>query len=62
MYRETKNKKYLKQARHIASFILNHPNLPADKIPYWDFNAPGIPNEDRDATAGAVMAAAPLGK
>lgn len=60
MYRETKDKKYLDQARHIADFILNHPNLPADKIPYWDFNAPGIPNEERDASAGAITAAALL--
>jgi hypothetical protein len=58
MYRETKDKKYLEQAKHIASFILNHPNLPTDKIPYWDFNAPGIPNALRDASAAAVMASA----
>ncbi|MBD0296857.1 MAG: glycoside hydrolase family 88 protein [Flavisolibacter sp.] len=60
MYRETKDKKYLEQARHIAEFILNHPNLPADKIPYWDFNAPGIPNALRDASAGAIIASALL--
>ncbi|GHV07948.1 glucuronyl hydrolase [Bacteroidia bacterium] len=58
MYRETKDKKYLEQAQHIASFILNHPNLPADKIPYWDFNAPDIPNAKRDASAGAIIASA----
>lgn len=65
MYRETKDKKYLDQARKIADFYLNHPNLPADKIPYWDFNAlgvdsPGIPNEERDASAGAIAASALL--
>ena len=54
-YRETKDKKYLDQANHIAQFILHHPNLPADKIPYWDFDAPGIPNAPRDVSAGAVM-------
>jgi len=58
MYRETKDPKYLEQAKHIAEFLLNHPNLPADKIPYWDFNAPGIPNALRDASAGSIMAAA----
>jgi rhamnogalacturonyl hydrolase YesR len=57
-YRETRNKAYLQQAEHVASFILNHPNLPKDLIPYWDFNAPGIPNEPRDASAGAVIASA----
>ena len=60
MYRETKDKKYLEQAQHIARFILNHPNLPADKIPYWDFNAPNIPDALRDASAGAIMASALL--
>jgi len=55
-YRETRNTVYLQQAENVAKFILNHPNLPADKIPYWDFNAPGIPNEPRDASAAAVMA------
>ncbi|MES2277532.1 MAG: glycoside hydrolase family 88 protein [Bacteroidota bacterium] len=60
MYRETKNKKYLNQANHIANFILSNPNLPADKIPYWDFNAPNIPNALRDASAGAVIASALL--
>ncbi|MCJ8209126.1 glycoside hydrolase family 88 protein [Mucilaginibacter sp. RS28] len=58
MYRETGDKKYLDQATHIASFILNNPNLPADKIPYWDYNAPDIPNALRDASAAAVMASA----
>ncbi|QKJ29896.1 glycoside hydrolase family 88 protein [Mucilaginibacter mali] len=60
MYRETKDKKYLAQANHIAHFILNHPNLPKDKIPYWDFNAPNIPDALRDASAGAIMASALL--
>ena len=57
-YRETKNKAYLAQAENVARFLLNHPNLPKDLIPYWDFNAPNIPNEPRDASAGAVMASA----
>jgi rhamnogalacturonyl hydrolase YesR len=56
MYRETKQPKYLAQAEHVAHFILTHPNLPTDKVPYWDFNAPNIPNEERDASAAAVMA------
>jgi unsaturated chondroitin disaccharide hydrolase len=60
MYRETKDRKYLDQANHIAQFILRHPNLPADKVPFWDFNAPGIPNALRDASAGAIISAALL--
>lgn len=57
-YRETKDQLYLEQARHIAQFLLSNPNLPSDKIPYWDYNAPGIPNALRDASAAAVMASA----
>jgi unsaturated chondroitin disaccharide hydrolase len=60
MYRETKDKKYLEQAEGIAKFVINHPNLPQDQIPYWDFNAPHIPNEERDASAGAIFASALL--
>lgn len=60
MYRFTKDRKYLDQANKIAAFLLNHPNLPKDKIPYWDFNAPDIPNAKRDASAGAIIASALL--
>jgi len=58
MYRETGDKKYLEQARHIANFILNNTNLPADKIPYWDYDHPNIPNTLRDASSAAIMASA----
>ncbi|MDR2920553.1 MAG: glycoside hydrolase family 88 protein [Tannerella sp.] len=56
MYRETKDSKYLDQAKHIAGFLIDHPNMPKDMIPYWDFNAPDIPEAKRDASAGAIMA------
>ncbi|MCQ2095124.1 MAG: DUF2264 domain-containing protein [Bacteroidaceae bacterium] len=58
MYRETLNHRYLEQARHIAHFLCSHPRMPEDGIPYWDFDAPDIPNAPRDASAGAVMASA----
>ena len=54
MYRFTLDKKYLDQAKGIADFILNHPNLPEDKIPYWDFNDPEIPNCEKDASSAAA--------
>lgn len=57
-YRETKEEKYLVQANKIAQFIITHPNFPKDKIAYWDFNAPDIPNALRDASAAAIMASA----
>ena len=56
MYRETGKKEYLEHARHIAAFLMNNPNMPADKIPYWDYKCPDIPNTTRDASAAAVMA------
>jgi len=60
MYRFTKDKKYLDFARHIAHFILNNPNLPEDKIPFWDYDAPQIPYTEKDASAAAIMASALL--
>ena len=60
MYRFTKDQNYLKQAIGIANYILKNPNLPADKIPYWDFDAPLIPYAKRDASAGAIIASALL--
>lgn len=71
MYRETKEKRFLDAAQKMADFYINHPNMPKDKIPYWDFNVdqPGYKpdwNYDkskfsfipRDASAAAVTASA----
>ena len=60
MYRLTRDVRYLQQAHKIAAFILNHPRLPADKIPYWDFDDPKIPDTYRDASAGSIIASALL--
>jgi len=57
-YRETRDPKYLEQAEKAFEFVANHPNLSEDGVPYWDFNAPNIPNEKRDASSAAVMASA----
>ena len=56
MYRETGHERYLAQAENVADMLL--PRLPGDGIPYWDFDAPKIPKELRDASAGAIMASA----
>lgn len=56
MARLTGEARYLEQARKIAAFITSHPRLPADAVPYWDFDAPGIPDAPRDVAAAAVMA------
>lgn len=58
MYRETLNPRYLHQAQQIGKFLMNHPRLPEDKVPYWDYDAPDIPNAKRDASAAAIMASA----
>jgi unsaturated chondroitin disaccharide hydrolase len=58
LYRETGKQAFLDQAHKIADFILHHKNLPEDLIPYWDFDAPDIPNALRDASAAAVICSA----
>ena len=57
-YRETKDQQFLDQAENIASFLFNKAVLPEDLVPYWDFDAPNIPDEPRDASAAAVIASA----
>lgn len=53
-YRETKNPVFLETARKIADYYIAH--LPADSVPYWDFQAPNIPDEPRDSSAAAIAA------
>ncbi|MFD1769435.1 glycoside hydrolase family 88 protein [Sphingobacterium suaedae] len=68
MFRETKDKNYLKQARKIASFYLSHPNLPADLIPYWDMDQNKLTSDSpyyaqrdlHDASTASVVASALL--
>lgn len=60
MFKETGEKDYLEQAKAIASFIMNHPTLPEDGIPFWDFDSRYIPNDYRDVSAAAIMASALL--
>lgn len=70
-YRETKNPNFLEIAVHTADYWLNHPNLPEDGVPYWDFNAGQegyVPDwkydpdrfkvVPRDASAAAIAASA----
>lgn len=70
-YRSTGDKTYLTTAQKMADFFLDNPSLPADKIPFWDFNAgqPGYQPEWnykpsqfsvtlRDASAAAILSSA----
>ncbi|MDR2810623.1 MAG: glycoside hydrolase family 88 protein [Tannerellaceae bacterium] len=57
-YRETGDRKYIDMALKAFDFMRFHRNMPEDLIPYWDMDAPNIPNEYRDASSAAVMASA----
>ena len=70
-YRETKDVRFLKTAMGMADWFLNSKTLPADKIPFWDFNigeagyTPGprsktllVSTKLRDASAAAITASA----
>ena len=74
-YRYTKDEKYLEFAENIASYIINHPSLPEDSIPLWDYHAEDVSktpdwkykfNPDdykktpRDVSAAAITASALL--
>jgi len=57
-YRETGDIRFLDQAKKVADFLINNDEIPADAIPYWDFDDPAIPNAPRDASAAAVISSA----
>lgn len=70
-YRYTKDERFLKFAENIADYMINHPNMPEDMIPYWDYNvvdsglspewkydASKYPEIPRDASAAAITCSA----
>ena len=73
VYRETKDPRFLEFACGLADYFINNKNMPADGIPYWDFNAneagytPGVKSNAnnikikyRDASAAAITTSALL--
>ncbi|MCM4151529.1 glucuronyl hydrolase [Arenibacter sp. N53] len=54
MYRETGDKKFLDFAVNLTDKYLEL--LPVDYIPHWDFDVPNLENEERDASAAAIVA------
>ena len=58
MYRQTRDPRYLEQAVDIGRFLMNHPALPKDKVPYWDLDVPVDKETPRDASSAAIMASA----
>ena len=59
-YENTKDTLFLNHAKGIANYIMSSTKIPKDHIPYWDYDAPKIPNEPRDASAAAITASALL--
>lgn len=57
-YRFTHDPKYLERAENVYRYIFTHPNLPEDLVPYWDFNAPDIPDAYRDVSSASIIASA----
>lgn len=57
-FRETGDRRYLDQALRTFDYMRNNVNMPSDKIPYWDMNAPDVPFEPRDASSAAIIASA----
>ena len=57
-YRETGDRRYLDQALKTFNFMKNHKLMPNDLVPFWDMDAPKIPNEPRDASSAACIASA----
>lgn len=58
VYRETQDARFLDLAEKVTDVYLDR--LPKSRIPYWDFDAPDILNEPRDASAAAITASALL--
>jgi unsaturated chondroitin disaccharide hydrolase len=57
-YRYTHEPEFLDVAEKTANWFITQ--LPADHVPYWDFQSPSIPNDERDVSAAAIAASALL--
>jgi hypothetical protein len=52
-YREAADPRFLVAARRTSDYFIDH--LPADKVPYWDFDA-ADPGQPKDSSAAAIAA------
>lgn len=57
-YQYTGDAGFLNASRSLATYFLNR--LPPDRIPYWDFDSPALPDDVRDSSAASITAAALL--
>jgi unsaturated chondroitin disaccharide hydrolase len=57
-FRYTADIRFCTAARMAADYYLRR--LPADRVPFWDFDAPGVPADSvpRDASSSAIVASA----
>jgi unsaturated chondroitin disaccharide hydrolase len=55
-YRETHDPRMLAVARRTTHFALHH--LPADGVPFWDYDVPETQSTPRDSSAAAVLSSA----
>jgi unsaturated chondroitin disaccharide hydrolase len=53
-YRATGDPIFLHTSRRLVEYLW--PRLPADLIPFWDFDSPLIPNDVRDSSAASILA------
>ncbi len=57
-YREVGREDFLLTSMRLANRFMER--LPEDGVPYWDYDAPNIPNEAKDASASAIAASGML--
>jgi unsaturated chondroitin disaccharide hydrolase len=57
-YRETWKPEFLRFAQQVADIYLK--KLPADGIPFWDFDAPAATGTPKDASAACITSSALL--
>ena len=53
-FRETGDDTFLQTSRSLARYMLA--NNPADRVPYWDYASPLLPNDVRDSSAASILA------
>lgn len=56
MYKYSKDTLHLNTSKLLLAYYLK--NKPSDYIPFWDYQAPGLPNTYRDASAASITCAA----
>lgn len=56
MYKYSKDTAHLNTSKRLLGYYLK--NKPADHIPFWDYQAPDLPNTYRDASAASITCAA----